>query len=163
VWASWRTAAGEPGSSFRYLEIVPAAPATPPGSPLEALRRWTGLTTVPAGTTAQPLVTDADLRPSRMTGTCGGTEMVTWSTPLLGLVLPRDDQVVDIRLIAPDGYTHIETRAMLPGDDGLALLALPSGGLIPGRYRIDVTRAVPGGSRAPEPDTRGTSYDVCFR
>jgi hypothetical protein len=164
--ASWRTADGEPGSGVRYLEIIPAMPATPPGSPLEALRRWTGMLTgaagaaVPAG---EPLVTDADLRPSRMTATCGDTDMVTWSTPLLGLVLPPHDQVVDIRLIAPDGYTHIETRAMLPGDDGLALLALPAGGLIPGRYRIDVTRVVPGGSRAPEPDMRGTSYDVCFR
>jgi hypothetical protein len=71
--------------------------------------------------------------------------------------------VVDIQLVAPDGYTEIETRAMLPGSDGLALLALPSGGLLPGRYRIDVTRVVPGGARSPADETRGTTYDMCIR
>ncbi|MEW6223716.1 MAG: hypothetical protein AB1627_03725 [Chloroflexota bacterium] len=162
VWATWRTADGEPGSSVRYLEIVPRGTIVSPGSPLDRLREWSQLATLPGGLAGEPIVTDADLRPGRMRGTCGGQALVTGSTPLVGLLLPDPDRVVDIRLTAPDGYTRIETRAMLPVDDGLALLALPSGGLIPAVYRIDVIRTVPGGALAPEPDTRGTGYDVCI-
>ena len=162
VWASWRTGSGEPGSSVRYLEIVPPGMTAPHRLPLETLRRWSRLADHPDEIAGEPIVTDADLRPGRMRGTCGGQAQVTGTTPLVGLLLPDPHRVVDIRLTAPDGYTRIETRAMLPGDDGLALLALPSGGLIPAVYRIDVIRTVPGGTLAPEPDTRGTSYDVCI-
>jgi hypothetical protein len=117
----------------------------------------------PDGIAGEPIVTDADLTADDGRGTCGGPGVVTGSTPLVGVVLPDADRVVDIRLVAADGYTRIDTRAMLPGPDGLALLALPSRGLLPGSYRIDVTRTVPSWSRAPEPERRSTGYDLCIR
>ncbi len=52
---------------------------------------------------------------------------------------------------------------MLPLDDGLALLALPEGGLEAGTYRVDVMRAIDNGARFPATDTRSTAYDICIR
>jgi hypothetical protein len=153
---TWTTSSGERRAASWHVEVVPRTPPTPPGLPLDALDRWTGRAVIDGATNGEPIVTDLDRRPSSGTGTCGPNGGVTTTTALIGLALPPGDAAADIRLIAPDGTTQLDTRAMLPGPDGLALLALDHGGTLPGTYRIEVRRRTSGGIEA-------TSFDVCIR
>jgi hypothetical protein len=145
-----------PNTRTWNLEIVPATPPPPPGRPLVRMTRWVPLMADIDQLADEPLVSERDLGLADGDGTCGGSAHIGPDDGLFGIVEPRGFVTGRVRMV-PLGDTassDVAIRVAPNVVDGLTIVAVPSGGLAAGEYRLSVAST---SAAAPENFT----YTVC--
>ena len=134
--------AGAVASTTWTVEIGPPSEVSPPDSPLEAVRRWSGTIDDPAAAAGQPiLVLDGETRAG-----CGSGPMISTADRLLGIVAPAGQSIerVSVRPVGgPSAALPIAYAAeVVPR---LTVVALPPTGLPIGTVRLSLALAGSGG------------------
>jgi hypothetical protein len=130
------------------LEIVPSRPPPPPGAPLVWMRIWIPIAGDVNHLADEPIVSDRDLGPNNGDGTCGGSAHIGPGDTVVGLVEPGEIRVVRVRLTPLGGASpaDVPVRYAPNAATGLTVIALPSGGLATGSYRMTVDTSAAAGT-----------------
>jgi hypothetical protein len=145
----WRLTASWPGgrTASWEVQISPGiAPATPT-SPLEALSRWRAARDVDAST--WPVVTvEPPSGDPMVSATCDPRTAITSATDMIGVALPRGAVLRSVQALLLDVSRTPSWTVWFTGEpvDGLAVVAIPNGGLPAGSYDVvlhlaDATRS----------------------
>lgn len=116
---------------------------------------WTRLAADADDLAGQPIVSTRDLGGSDGDGTCGGSARVTSFDELIAVSLPAGERVAAARLFAIDTIRQRDIPIRLVADrpgpldgraiDGLALIALPAGGIAARQYALVARTLGPSG------------------